>query len=288
MFKFRRILFPVDFSEASKNTASYVAWIAREFRSEVTLLHVFDFYEGFSYGLVPDSGAYHAFRNSIRVSRQSEIDKFASGVFDHLPVARTVELGDPAQCIARTAEREGAGLIMMATHGMGTFRWLLLGSITAKVLHDSPCPVWTTVHSDALHSAPRGVASILCALDFYAEPVRVIEAASELADAFGASVHLVHAIAAEAQPGREVDPELGRFLHGTAVAKIAECQRQAHSEWEVTVQSGTVRSVIRETASRYQADMVVIGRGHLAENFGRLRSHTAAIIRESRCPVLSV
>jgi hypothetical protein len=43
-------------------------------------------------------------------------------------------------------------LVMMPTHGVGTFRSFLVGSVTAKVLHDANCPVWTAAH--ALRSMP--------------------------------------------------------------------------------------------------------------------------------------
>jgi nucleotide-binding universal stress UspA family protein len=37
---------------------------------------------------------------------------------------------------------------MMATHGTGLFRSLLIGSVTAKVLHDARCPVWIATRAE--------------------------------------------------------------------------------------------------------------------------------------------
>ena len=52
----------------------------------------------------------------------------------------------------------------MPTHGYGPFRRFLLGSVTAKVLHDVDCPVWTGPH---LEQAPqwKSVRRVACALD---------------------------------------------------------------------------------------------------------------------------
>ena len=41
-------------------------------------------------------------------------------------------------------------VILMPTHGYGPFRRFILGSNTAKVLHDADCPVWTGVHLETL------------------------------------------------------------------------------------------------------------------------------------------
>ncbi|MGA8595805.1 MAG: universal stress protein [Bryobacteraceae bacterium] len=45
--------------------------------------------------------------------------------------------GDPAAAIVKCAQAEQVDLIMMPTHGYGPYRKFLLGSVTAKVLHDS-------------------------------------------------------------------------------------------------------------------------------------------------------
>ncbi len=51
----------------------------------------------------------------------------------------------PVYRLAPLSERTGLelDLIMMPTHGGRHFRSLLIGSVTAKVLHDVRCPVWT-------------------------------------------------------------------------------------------------------------------------------------------------
>ena len=55
---------------------------------------------------------------------------------------------------------------MMPTHGRGPFRRFVLGSVTAKVLHDTPCPVWTSAHLDVERApTPANMANILCAVD---------------------------------------------------------------------------------------------------------------------------
>ena len=80
------------------------------------------------------------------------------------PPARLTAVGDPAEKIAEFTRDNGVDLVMLPTHGHGLFRWLLLGSVTSKVLHDVHCPVWTAAHAEKQHAqeVPR---KILCALD---------------------------------------------------------------------------------------------------------------------------
>ena len=46
--------------------------------------------------------------------------------------------------------------------------------------------------------------------------------------------------------------------------------------------------MVTEEARQDGADLIVIGRGAVAEPFGRLRTHAFGIVQPSPCPVLSV
>jgi nucleotide-binding universal stress UspA family protein len=285
MLTFRRILFPVDFSERCLLAAPYVEWIARKFGSEVTLLHVMD---NPPYPPRLRTESPRLYEDLIRI-HEAELADFAPGVFDGMGITRVIDIGEVAEVVTRYSKRNETDLIVIPTHGLGTFRWLLLGSVTAKVLNDSLCPVWTTTHSETVHPTAGHLSSIICGVDIFSTPARVIEAASEMAAVYGGVVRLVHAIGApEAESARSADAELKRFLLNSARDEIDKFQGEAGTNWEVCIQGGTVASVLRDVAIECKADLVVIGRGHLQNHFGRFRSHVGAIIRESPCPVLSV
>ena len=65
-------------------------------------------------------------------------------------------------------------------------------------------------------------------------------------------------------------------------------QEKAGTNWDMWLQQGAVAPSVRDAAKEFGADLVVIGRGCIHERLGRLRSHSAGIIRESPCPVLSL
>lgn len=52
-----------------------------------------------------------------------------------------VRNGEPVKMISETAENCHAALVVVGSHGWGTVRRFLFGSVSSAVLHDAPCPV---------------------------------------------------------------------------------------------------------------------------------------------------
>jgi nucleotide-binding universal stress UspA family protein len=194
--------------------------------------------------------------------------------------------GDPAAKIVEYAHTEGTGIIIMPTHGYGPFRRFILGSNTAKVLHDADCPVWTGVHLEeapAENSASLG--QVLCAVDLGPQSSKTLCWAALLAGEFGARLTLMHAVAA---PSDAQDSPWQDRMREAAEAECGRLRQFVNAETEVLVEAGDPATVICRTAARMPADVLVIGRGSAAGVFGRLRTNAYAIIRQSPCPVVSV
>ena len=72
---------------------------------------------------------------------------------------------------------------------------MLLGSVTAKVLHDAECPVWTGTHlAEASTLAPSEVRHVICAVNFGPQSKRALRWASDFASAFGAKLTAMYAV----------------------------------------------------------------------------------------------
>jgi nucleotide-binding universal stress UspA family protein len=52
-----------------------------------------------------------------------------------------VRNGEPAKMISQTAENCHASLVVVGSHGWGTVRRFVFGSVSSAVLHHAPCPV---------------------------------------------------------------------------------------------------------------------------------------------------
>ena len=185
MKTFNHILFPVDFSKRCDATTPHVMAWAQRFKAQVTVIHTMQIPIS-SYG-GPDGYPIIIDVPGIEATARERLNSF-----DFPGAERVVTMGDPAYEITQFAEKNGVDLIMMPTHGYGKFRSMLLGSVASKVLHDSHCPVWTSAHTEdaAKHTE---IHHILCAIDVADESPELVQSAEELAQAFGAELHLFHA-----------------------------------------------------------------------------------------------
>jgi len=289
MPRFQGILFPVDFSERSRAAAPFVLSMAQRYSAPVVLLHVLQppppIYGGMN-TVYPEAYDLTGLAEDLR----GELVKFAEAELPKVSVKFVVETGDPGTVIAEYAEDEKMDLIAMPTHGYGAFRRALLGSVTAKVLHDSKVPVWTSAHapepSHRAHPQPR---HILCALRLKPESRHTLEMAIGVASDSDATVELVHVAPEGELSALNTEERLQEMLVDAARTELVKIQEAAGSDVEMILAGGNIATLVRNVALRKRADLVIVGRGCLhSSGIGRLRSSAYAIIRESPCPVLSV
>src|ERR1700683_5220378 len=215
MLSFKHILFPIDFSKQSGGIAPYVACMASRYGARVTMLHVMELPNTAYPEWSGYAGGWPAYASSedfqaIVDERNERVESFLKNEFQNIATTRLMHEGDPARRIVECAEQNNVDLIMMPTHGYGPFRRFLLGSVTAKVLHDVKCPAWTSAHVPDSYTQPAGYRNVLCAVDLTPKSLPLIQWASGFARDHRANLKLVHAVpAAEARPG--IDIEGGRF-----------------------------------------------------------------------------
>jgi nucleotide-binding universal stress UspA family protein len=187
------------------------------------------------------------------------------------------------------AHESGAGLIVMPTHGYGPFRRFILGSVTAKVLHDADCPVCTGIHLEAPPATKIQFKQITAALDLGPQSERTLMWAARFAKDVGAELALVHATPAlEGHAGEFFDPEWQHQVEVAVREEVGELQKRLNINAPLHVESGEAARTVCEVAADLETDLLVIGRGSAAGVFGRLRANAYSIIRQSRSPVVSV
>lgn len=293
MFQPKKILVPTDFSAGSLIAAGYAGALARHFHCQVTLLYVnevsvihpFDGPLGFGLASAESKSPEHL------QARRKEMDEFAAVELSGVNTTRLVCSGDPASLIVQKAQGEKMDLVIMTTHGTGRFRRHLLGSVTAKVLHDVDCPVWTCAHlAEPMAFTTANIQNVICAVDFGPQSSKVIRWAADFANELGSRLTIVHAVL-------ETPPSLPeRFMfhwHDEARSGAGERLRALVLDSEVgaevlVVGNADIPQALSGAVNDTGAGLMVIGRGSASAKQRRLGSYTLAIICNAPCPVVSV
>lgn len=138
--------------------------------------------------------------------------------------------------------------------------------------------------------------TILVPTDLSEGAEEALDYACELAQRFGAKIHLLNVIGI---PALGV-PELGVAMTSTvidqivrdnqaALERLAETKRRNASIGEVLLRTGDARDVINQTAKDYHCDLIVMGtHGRRGVSRALLGSVTETVVRTAPCPVLTV
>lgn len=135
---FQRIIVPVDFSVHSERAFEKALDFARQFHSELVLVHIVEqvIYPGdWMYPPVAMSDAAQERRQEIA----EKLKQLALGT--GVKTREFVRLGRAWQEIVEIAKECKADLLILATHGYTGLRHALLGSVAEKVVRHAPCPV---------------------------------------------------------------------------------------------------------------------------------------------------
>jgi nucleotide-binding universal stress UspA family protein len=157
----KRILAPMDFSEASREALRYALFLAQRFHAHLEVLHV---WEPSPYvspsALVWLQGEQQSFWSHVERDLSQRLRVWVAEVAEaETPrVTMHVQAGYTSQTILQAADKGEFDLIVMGTHGRSGLSHLLLGSVAQRVVRLAPCPV-LTVRSQRADPASRPGAS---------------------------------------------------------------------------------------------------------------------------------
>jgi len=141
--EWKKILCPVDFSDASRAALRVASELARRFDGEVTVFHAYPL-PGYTLPegtVLPASGMLQelAEQTDALLARWK-----AEAVADGAPrVATGKSIGEPAAEIVAEAEDGKYDAIVVGTHGRTGLAHVLLGSVAERVVRRAPMPVVT-------------------------------------------------------------------------------------------------------------------------------------------------
>jgi nucleotide-binding universal stress UspA family protein len=288
MLNIKRILLPVDIPIASFDVIHQAATLARHFDSAVVLLHVVTA-QSLAASKPEDNRelAHDGLLAVIKEEAQKQQDQSLGRELDGLAIQCMSGTGDAAMVIIQTAEQEKADLIMMPSYGF-TFYQFLMGSVTAKVLHETECPVWTGAHVEGRPVQEFAIRNVLCAVEFGPRADITVSWGAQMAAEFGARLTLANVTASVkfwGPGGSYVDQKWKEALVGDASEQMGKLQHHAGIKADVFIGSGDVPTVLSQAAKQTKADLLVTG---CYPYGGHLETRGYGIICAVPIPVLSV
>jgi nucleotide-binding universal stress UspA family protein len=142
MLTFKKILAPVDLSEASPKLAPYILTMAAKFDAEIHLLFVarlLQYFTGFNinYSSIVD------FEKALLDGAEQQLNEFKNEYFEPWTKTKSVViLGDIPDEIINYITTAEIDMMIMGTHGRKGLDRVVFGSVADRVIKASPVPVF--------------------------------------------------------------------------------------------------------------------------------------------------
>jgi nucleotide-binding universal stress UspA family protein len=288
---FKKILVPVDFSDFSDKAAEYALFLAEKYRAHITLLHVIVLFQE-DFDEEEQLKMYEKIIQSKEKEREKKLETHKKtaknrGVEINSVLLRSFSISNS---ILDYIVDKDFDLVIMGTHGHAGFKKLLLGSVTEKVVRESPIPV-LTIHKDYNKIE---IKEILVPVDLSGYSHTTIDWGKALAKEFKAALEFLHVVEMEAHPEfynisfepiLKENPNLADHITKNMIKATGIPKDKA----TYAVKEGKVYKEIKKYADYSQIDLIVMGshgRGEL-EDF-LLGSNSERLVRIASCPVLTV
>jgi nucleotide-binding universal stress UspA family protein len=144
-----QVLVPTDFSQCSKHALDYGVALSDRFGARLHLLHVVQDLALFIPDMVMVAPPVAPSVTELKQAATGAFDRLiADNGLDPAKLVREVREGAPFYEILEYAKEADIDLIVMGTHGHTGLAHVLLGSVTAKIVRQAPCPVLTVRHPE--------------------------------------------------------------------------------------------------------------------------------------------
>jgi nucleotide-binding universal stress UspA family protein len=160
---------PYDFTPVGDSALKYALHLGKYVHTEIQLLHL-------------------ASTKADAVKANQKLDEVIArfDIPEGITLSKLVREGSIFEDIGKIAQKEGAQLIIMGTHGATGFQ-KLFGSNAMKVVTSSEVP-FLIVQKETV---PIEIKNIIVPIDLTKESLQIVNNAGDLANMFGATVHVV-------------------------------------------------------------------------------------------------
>ena len=282
----KRILAPVDFSDAGRAALASAQSLAQHFNATLTLFHVLE-----PVSDDPDIVAHWAdFPEQRRAWAQRELDVLAASLQAPVSGAEVVEGRAYDEILRRLAIGQHDAVVMGRTSGQRGFIQGLLGSTVERVARHTPVPI-LVVNSDhlSLEQPPR---CLLLATDHSDVSLNAFPWAEAIARSYGARIVLANVQSPLELPGtREYERHAEQIdeLRTGAEDRLREAREQhlcVDLEVATFVREGTPARALCRLAHDQCCDLILLStRGNDGWQRSWLNGTTEGVLRHAPCPV---
>ncbi len=206
----RRILVPVDMSEASVNACSYALGIAHKLKAEIKLLYAF-FNPVMSADPYLESSTYNVQMESIignianearkqmqdlkrTLQKQAEMENLGK-----IRIGMSLERGITENVILNYIENYKPGVVVMGTRGKGHSLTHYIGSVTRRIMERSEVPV-LAIPEKSTYWGINYVNRVMYATNFDEHDFVSLRKLMTLVRPFNMKIHCVHIYSGESDP----------------------------------------------------------------------------------------
>ncbi|PWA06251.1 universal stress protein [Flavobacterium psychrotolerans] len=188
-----KILFPTDFSETANNAFVYVLEMAKVFKAEVIVLHVYELppvsYEGYPIYVSEvfesvELDKFENFKDQIPYLRKIAEEHH----FDTLKMSHVLEQGDLVSVVKAIAKKNKVDFIIMGTNGASGLKETFMGSNTGSVIADVPI----TLLSVPFQAKFKQIKKIAFTTRYRAKDHKALQQVVEFANKVNAQVKCLH------------------------------------------------------------------------------------------------
>lgn len=184
---------------------------------------------------------------------EADIDEAAGLIADPgVAVERQIAEGEPEEMIVAAADRSGADMIVMSSHGRGAIGRAIFGSVADRVTRSSTVPVLVLRTPDDAAPADPPVRRIVVPLDGSELAEEALPVAVGVARSLGAPIHVVRAV----DPVANMPVARGNF--GMAPMVSADVVDQIWEESEAEGKETVSNAVARLRKEGVEADGAIL------------------------------
>ncbi|HLK33055.1 MAG TPA: universal stress protein, partial [Terriglobales bacterium] len=284
----KNILFTTDFSNYADRALPFAVGLARRYGATVVVAHVIPREPRHPIPLEPAPPEL----DELRFHAEHAMNTFVR--FAPLSAVRyetVLARGDPELVFEDMVKKHQIDLVVIATHGRGGLKKLLLGSVAEEIFRTVSCPV-LTVGPDVQHKeiVDGKLQHVIYATDLSAASQHALPYAIGLAADHRARLSCVHVVEKITNIPLYYRERTLRDAH-EELEKLVPANAGLACEPQPIVVAGEPAEKILQVAGDLDADLIVMGARHKGSI--RMMSHlpwacTHQVICHAACPVLTV